>query len=39
MHRLTNILLLELAGKMSLDEGGLSNTTVTDQDELKFGNC
>jgi len=35
---LTDILLLELSGKMSLDEGGLADTTVTDQDKLELGN-
>ena len=32
--RLTDILLLELAGQVTLDEGGLACTAVTDQHEL-----
>ncbi len=29
-----DVLLLELTGEMSLDEGGLTDTTITDEDEL-----
>mmetsp|Transcript_313 Transcript_313/g.1224 ORF Transcript_313/g.1224 Transcript_313/m.1224 type:complete len:236 (+) Transcript_313:948-1655(+) len=31
------VLLLELAGQVTLDEGGLAGTTVTDEDELESG--
>lgn len=31
-----NVLLLELSGQVTLDEGGLSGTTVTDKDELEL---
>jgi hypothetical protein len=30
----TNILLLELASKMALHEGGLAHATIADKDEL-----
>lgn len=33
-----NVLLLELSGQVALDEGGLSRTTVTDEDQLESGN-
>lgn len=33
-----NVLLLELSGQVTLDEGGLAGTTVTDEDELELGN-
>ena len=32
------VLLLELASGVSLDEGGLADTAVADEDELEFGN-
>jgi len=32
---LTNILLLELSRSVTLDEGGLSHASVTDEDELE----
>lgn len=32
-----DVLLLELSGQVTLDEGGLSCTTVTDEDELELG--
>ena len=31
-----DVLLLELSSQMSLDESGLSNTTVTDEDEFEL---
>ena len=31
----TNVLLLELASQMALDEGGLADTTVADEDQLE----
>ena len=33
-----DVLLLELSGEMSLDEGGLAYTTVTHKHELVFSN-
>ena len=33
-----DILLLELACQMSLDEGGLSDTTVSNENELELSN-
>lgn len=33
-----NVLLLELSSQVTLDESGLSSTTVTDEDELECGN-
>jgi hypothetical protein len=33
----TNIFLLELSGQVALDEGGLADTAVTDEDELELG--
>ena len=32
-----DVLLLELASQMTLHEGGLADATVTDEDELEFG--
>jgi hypothetical protein len=34
-----NILLFELSGKMTFDEGCFSNTTVSYKDELEFRDC
>jgi len=34
----SDILLLELACQMSLDEGGLSDTTVSNENELELSN-
>jgi hypothetical protein len=34
----SNILLLELSGEMSLHECGLSDSTITDKDELELTN-
>ena len=31
-----DVLLFELSGQMSLNEGGFSNTTVTDKDEFEL---
>ena len=33
----TDILLLELSSQVALDEGGLPNATIPDQDELECG--
>lgn len=33
---ITNIFLLEFTSNMSLDKSGLSDTTITDKDELIF---
>jgi len=33
-----DVLLLELTGEMSLDEGGLADTTVANKDELVLSN-
>ena len=30
--------LVELSGSVSVDEGGLSDTTITNHDELELGN-
>ena len=34
----SDVLLLELSSQMSLDESGLSDTTISNQDELEFSN-
>ncbi len=34
--KLTDILLLELAGAVALHEGGLSDTSVTNKDKLEL---
>ena len=34
----SNVLLLELSGKMSLDESGFTDTSISDEDELEFSN-
>ncbi len=33
-----DVLLLELTSEMSLDEGGLTDTTITDENELVLSN-
>lgn len=33
-----DVLLLELSSQVTLDESGLSDSTITDQDELEFWN-
>ena len=33
-----DVLLLELSGEMSLNEGSLSDTTISDEDEFEFSN-
>lgn len=33
---LTDVFLLELSSQMSLDEGGFSDTTISDKDKLEL---
>lgn len=33
-----DVFLLKLSGDVSLDESGLSNTSISDENDLEFGN-